>query len=182
MAVVGKTTVATSLGAAAPRTLAFELANTGSRTVTPILLGRWGRGNDLSHVIAMPAQRPLAVGQRRAVRVPFELRALSFGDYTVRVEAQVVGYPQSPSASAPTSQWPITLVVILVVLLAVIASLIVAAIRRRRARAAAKTAEANEEPGTGSAPEPVPPATTSMAPSDEGTAAARAGTLLDDPG
>jgi hypothetical protein len=151
--VVGSTTFVSSMGGAAPREVEFRIRNSASTTVTPVLIGRWGGGdNDLPNVIDMPAMRPLGAGESRDVRVPFDLRALSIGDFTVRIQTQLVGYTQVATAWSPTSQWPIALFICLFALLVLIVLLATWAARRRRVRAELEAAV--EEPEASGAEEP----------------------------
>jgi hypothetical protein len=143
---VGGTTLASSFGAAAPRTLDVRVDNLGTRTETPLLLGRWGTGKRYTNVIKMPTMRSLGSGQSQVVQAHFSLPALSMGLYTVKVFVEGVGFRVVASDSGSTSTWPIALFVTCLVALELILMGIVKVVRNRRRRRAA-------EEGAGRQPE-----------------------------
>ncbi len=132
--VAGGPTLVSFFGGRAPRTLVFRLRNTWDHAITPVLLGRWGNGKDLSNVIEMPSIGSLRPGQTRELKVPFSLTAISIGSYTVAVRVQLVGYPREVAATTTTSQWPIGLFLLGLLLLLLLVYLV--AIGRRKEGAA----------------------------------------------
>ena len=143
--VVGGATVASWFGGAAPRTLELRITNPGDRPVTPVLVGRWGRGSDPENVIRMPTVRSLGAGQSTEIRARFALGAISVGAYAVQVQVQQVGRPGAIVVSSSTSQWPMGLFAWGLVLLVLLIAILMAATRRRRRRGKA-------EPQTGPGP------------------------------
>lgn len=109
--VVGAPTVASLFGAAARREVELRLTNREDRPVRTVLVGRWGTGGLPQNVIDMPAVPVLAAGESRLLHASFDLPAFSLGDYTVRVEVLVMGGGRDVTMSAPTSQWPVALLV-----------------------------------------------------------------------
>jgi hypothetical protein len=147
--VTGGATLASFFGGRAQRTIEFGLHNTWNHPVTPVLIGRWGKGQDLTNVIEMPHLKALGPGQRQEVKVPFSLTALSIGTYTVAVKVQLVGYTREFSAATATSQWPIGLLIIAALLILALAYLIAARRRRKRREAGQQAAGEAEEPVEG---------------------------------
>ena len=127
-------TVASAMGASAPRTVVLLLHNAGTATETPTLLGRWGRAGHVDHVIAMPAVKAVAPGASERVRAPFSLPALATGTYTVRVTVEVVGFRREAAATTSTVQWPVGLFALGALLLLAVVVLLATGPRRRRRR------------------------------------------------
>jgi hypothetical protein len=133
--VVAKSTGASAMGAAAPRTVELRLHNAGPFTETPVVIGRWGHPTQVDHSITMPKMGSLAPGATKSVRADFSLPALSVGAYTVQVTAQVGGFGSETNATAPTTQYPIGLFALLAFLLLTVLLLLVTGPSRRRRRA-----------------------------------------------
>ncbi len=150
----GRPTLVSLFGGPAPRTLEFHLQNVWTKPVTPVLLGRWGNGQDLSNVIEMPRVRTLRPGQSLELKVPFSLPGLSIGSYTVAVQVQLVGYTHEFSAATGTSQWPIALFVSCLLLVLLLVYLY--AKTRKRNKAAEQEAapeQAHEVPASDAEPQ-----------------------------
>lgn len=130
--VYGPTTLSSAMGASTRRTVELELTNPTTAPVTPVLFGNWGRGADPTSTIRFPRQRALGAGQSRMVEASFEVAAFSVGTYTVKVQAQLVGYPRAATATTTFGQWPVGLFALAAVVLLVILSLLVGSYRRRR--------------------------------------------------
>ena len=144
--VVGGTTVASAFGGAARRTLSVRITNPGTIPVTPVLVGRWGRGAQLGDAIAMPRQRALAPGRSRVVRAQFSLGALAVGTFRVGVELQDVWSAHRATLATTTSQWPLGLFACAAAILAILVWRAIAALRRLRARRKAAGAPAAAAP------------------------------------
>lgn len=155
--VVGGMTLASSFGTSARRLVELQVHNAGPYSETPLLLGRWGTGTHPGNVLVMPIMGALRAGQSAEVHVPFSLPVLSIGRYTVRVEAEVVGFSRVASASASTSTWPIALFVLALVLLELIAFAITKVVRVRRRRKAGEGRDVSDQQpashGSGERPE-----------------------------
>ncbi|HUA95308.1 MAG TPA: hypothetical protein VMB82_07245, partial [Acidimicrobiales bacterium] len=132
--VYGTTTLASAMGASSKRSIEFRLSNPGTTSVTPVLFGYWGRGDNPTSTIHLPKQGALGPGKNRTVEGSFEVPAFSVGTYTVKVKAQLVGYPQAPTATTTFGQWPVGLLALGAILLLVVLYLLARASGRRRAR------------------------------------------------
>jgi hypothetical protein len=148
--VYGTMTLGSAMGASSKRTVEFRLSNPGTNPITPVLFGYWGRGADPTSTIHLPKQAALGPGQSRTVEGTFELAAFSMGTYTVKVEAQLVGYPRTTAATTTFGQWPIGLLALAALVLLVILYLLARAWGRRRAR--------RRDQRRGDLIQPVPPA------------------------
>lgn len=97
------------------RILRFRVENTGGVPLRDVPLRvTIGRGTDPSGVVDT---RPIALlqpGEARTVELPVELDPLSFGRYTVKVEARSIG--ERPAARASTTSYPWLLVLVPIVL------------------------------------------------------------------
>ncbi len=142
LAVSSSWSLASSFGAPATKTVTLRLENPGQTTITPVLVGRWGSGQDTPYVITMPRLRPLGPGRAVTVRTNFQLKAFAIGTYRVAVSVQSVGLAHEVSASASTTQWPVALFVCLGLLAGLVVWVALAARRRRRARRRADDDEA----------------------------------------
>ena len=144
--VVGGITLASAFGGAAPRTVEFRIRNTGTQPVAPVLLGRWGSGTQITHVIEMPIVAQLGPGVSETIRAHFSLPALSVGNYTVKVEAQAIGSGPIDTATASTSTWPFALFIVALVLLGLLLLGIEKMVQnRRRRREQERLAKAGQE-------------------------------------
>ncbi|MGH9091752.1 MAG: hypothetical protein ACRDZR_10320, partial [Acidimicrobiales bacterium] len=153
--VAGATTVASAFGGAAERTLTVRITNPGTSPVTPVLVGRWGRGAELTNAFALPRQQALGPGQRRVVRARFSLGPLAVGTFRVGLELQDVWSSHHASLATSTSQWPIGLLACAAALLALIVWRVIATVRRRKRRrwvAGTRAAASPDEHAGGAAP------------------------------
>lgn len=130
----GTVTAFSAMGASIRRTVELRLTNPTTAPVTPVLLGSWGRGPDPTSTIRFPEQGPLAAGKSRTVEGSFEVAAFSVGTFTVKVRAQLVGYPHAAAAVTTFGQWPFGLLALAAVFLLVILTLPARRWGRRRAR------------------------------------------------
>lgn len=134
--VTGRRTLLSDLGGQAPRTLSVRITNSAPYPVTAVLVGRWGPGAALQHVIPMPNVGTLAAGRSVTLRVPFRLSAFSVGSYAVRVTAEVPGVTPDPALTAVTDQWPYLLfacgAVLVLLVTGVVAVIVAGAVRRHR--------------------------------------------------
>ncbi len=156
--VVAKKTLASSMGGAALRTVELSIYNASSVPWTPHLIGRWGKGTGITHVISMPSVGSMAPGSSTTIRAPFSLPALSVGTYAVRVVVLVVGFQHQGSAMTSTSQWPVGLFILIAVVLILLVWLVVTLLRRRARRRASRAAQGDDlqpvSPEATEAPEP----------------------------
>ena len=160
--VYGTMTLASAMGASSLRTVEFQISNPGTSSVTPVLFGYWGRGSDPTATIRLPRQTALAPGKSRTVEATFEVAALSVGTYTVKVQGQLVGYPQATTATTTFGQWPVGLLALAAVVLLVVLYLAARSWGRRRARRREERRQAMIRP-VPPAPDPTPSATGSSA-------------------
>ncbi|HEU5307550.1 MAG TPA: hypothetical protein VFW97_09495 [Acidimicrobiia bacterium] len=131
--VSGGTTLASLFGGPAERTVEVRIHNAGSVDVAhPVLTLSWGRSGSPDHLIRTPRLGPIAGGATRTVEVPFDLDALSVGNY--EVAGRITGASKPVALHASTSTWPWGLFVIALVLLQLILLGIRNRVRRRLAR------------------------------------------------
>jgi hypothetical protein len=151
--VLGKATLASSLGGEAPRTLELRIDNLENEPVTVVLIGRWGSGGDPQNAISMPAIGALSAGKSEEVKVPFDLGALSVGHFSVQVKVQLVGFGRVITVSSSTAQWPVALFACAVLVLLLLVLVVLLAVRsRRRARRRPERAAGTASPAPTAAP------------------------------
>lgn len=150
----GTVTASSAMGASIRRTVELRLTNPTTAPVTPVVLGSWGRGPDPTSTIRFPEQGPLGAGKSRTVEGSFEVAAFSVGTFTVRVQAQLVGYPHAATAATTFGQWPVGLFTLAAVFLFVVLSLLA---RRRGRRRARRRDQGRQDPVRPAPPQPHPP-------------------------
>jgi hypothetical protein len=114
-------------------TVAVRLTNRSSTPLlSPVVSVHVGRGTHPTWLAAGLTIRTVPAGASRTVTIPFSIPAITFGHYTVRVDADTNA--ESVSASAQTTSWPWGLLIVLLVVLELIFLAVTAMIRRARRR------------------------------------------------
>ncbi len=117
--VEGGTTVSSTFGGPATRTLVVTITNAGAVAVPhPVVVARWGRDGHEHNVIPSRLLARLPAGATRTVHLSFELDPASIGSY--EVVGHVTGATKVVGFHASTSTWPwgwLLLVLLLVQLL-----------------------------------------------------------------
>lgn len=104
------------VGAGQDRTAHVELTNSGSTTVrAPALAVTYGRGDDPTGILPVPAIQDIGPGSTVAVAIPVSVDALSFGSYTVRASVDGPGEPVVARTSIRTYPWALIAAVLVVV-------------------------------------------------------------------
>ncbi len=114
-------------------TVNVRLTNPTNETLlAPVVTVNVGRGTHPSWLAAGLTLRNLPAGASRTVAIPFSVPAITFGHYTVRVEAEANS--ETVSTSAQMSSWPWGLLVLIFVALELAFLAVTATIRRARRR------------------------------------------------
>ena len=106
ISVSGSGPVASWFGFPAERSLDATITNTGSLPVlNPPAYIYLGKGQDPTTLLSSPALGSVNPGQTVTVAIPFELPALSFGSYTVKIDIPGMDTPTTATATTATYPW-----------------------------------------------------------------------------
>jgi hypothetical protein len=121
----------TLFGASATRLLRLTVTNTGELPVKDAHMSlRYGKGDDPQMVVETPDIPVIAAGESITVDVPFELGALSYGDFTIAGDIGVVG--NRVPFEGETSTWPWGLLIVAFVLVQLLVLWVLRRNRRKR--------------------------------------------------
>lgn len=111
--------------------LSLRVKNTsGAALPSPVVSVRVGRGDSPTEFVAGQRLATLPVGASRVVHIPLTIPAVTFGHYTVEVQAAVDG--TTVTTSVQTSSWPWAWLVIAIQLILIVIVLILRRLRRGR--------------------------------------------------
>jgi hypothetical protein len=125
--------VSSWFGGPKPVNVAVRLTNRSNATLlAPVVSVNVGKGNHPTWLASGLTMRNVPAGASRTVLIPISVPAITFGHYTVRVDAHTNS--ETVSASAQTTSWPWGLLILLVIVLELIFLAATAMIRRARRR------------------------------------------------
>ncbi len=104
------------LGFPAQRSLDATITNTGTLPVlNPPTFVYLGKGQDPTTLLVQPSVGSINPGESVRVEIPFELPALSFGSYTVKIDIPGTDAPASATTTTATYPWLLFIVVWLLI-------------------------------------------------------------------